>query len=65
MLLWDFENWLWDFENWLKHAAPVANELGLTHCVILAQDFLSWLRKYIQNVRAAAYIGWERVLSYA
>ena len=55
-----------NFENWLKHAAPVAYGLGVTHSVILAQDFPSWIRKYIENVRlVGAYIGWTRVLSYA
>ncbi len=33
--------------------------------MILAQDFLSSIRKYIENVRIGAYIGWARALSYA
>ena len=54
-----------NFENWLKYAAPVSYGLGVTRNVILAQDFVSWIRKYIENVRLGAYVGWTRVLSYA
>ena len=42
----------------------LAYGLGLTHSVILAQYFLLWIRKYIENVILAAYVGWARVLSY-
>ena len=47
------------------HAAPVAYGLGLTYSVILVENFLSWLPKYIENVTVGAYLEWAPVLSYA
>ena len=42
----------------------MAYGLGLTNSVILAQDFHSFIRRCIENVRLGAYIGCARVLSY-
>ena len=33
--------------------------------MILAQDLLSWIPKYIENVTVGAYFEWAPVLSYA